>query len=134
MISKEQVFFVRQRANFQCEYCHVSEIDSGAELSIDHFISTSKGGSDALDNLIYACQRCNLYKHDYLPIKNGDLSVFNPRLNVHEEHFMQLENGILHPLSSTAELTIKLLRLNRAPLIAYRKAKTEQEELHKQLI
>lgn len=133
MISKETVLLVRQRADFQCEYCHVTEIDCGGVLTVDHFIPTSKGGTDALDNLIYACPRCNLYKHDYYPLKNTDLSVFNPRIEVYQEHFMLLESGALHPLSRTADFSIQLLRLNRVPLIAYREAKKKREELQKQL-
>lgn len=133
MISKEDVLLVRQRANFQCEYCHVTEIDCGGMLTMDHFIPTSKGGTDVLDNLVYACHRCNLYKHDYYPLKSNDLSVFNPRIEIYQEHFMLLENGVLHPLSVTADFSIKLLRLNRGPLIAYREARKKQEELQKQL-
>lgn len=133
MISREDVLLVRQRANFQCEYCHVTEIDCGGVLTVDHFIPISKGGTDAPSNLIYACPRCNLYKHNYYPLKINDLSVFNPRVEVYQEHFMLLENGTLHPLSITADFSIKLLRLNRVPLIAYREAKKKQEELQKQL-
>jgi hypothetical protein len=28
---------VRQRANFACEFCGVSEINTGGQLTIDHF-------------------------------------------------------------------------------------------------
>ena len=28
---------VRQRANFACEYCGVSETDTGDKLTVDHF-------------------------------------------------------------------------------------------------
>jgi hypothetical protein len=45
---------VRQRAGCACEFCYVREQDAGATLTIDHFQPRSKGGSDALDNLVYA--------------------------------------------------------------------------------
>ena len=48
---------VRQRANYACEYCGVSEVDSGGMLTIDHFQPKSKGGTDALRNLVYCCNR-----------------------------------------------------------------------------
>ena len=133
MISKENVLLVRQRANFQCEYCQVSETDSGGELTIDHYWPSSKGGLDDLTNLVYACPRCNLYKHDYYPSKERDLVVFNPRIEVFQEHFLMLDNGQLHPLSTIADFTIKLLRLNRSPLIAYRIEKKKQVDLQNQL-
>jgi hypothetical protein len=33
---------VRQRANFACEFCGISEIDAGGELTIDHFQPNSR--------------------------------------------------------------------------------------------
>jgi hypothetical protein len=39
----------------------------GGLLTIDHFQPRSKGGTDALENLIYACINCNQHKQDYWP-------------------------------------------------------------------
>lgn len=78
-ISKETRETVRTRANFACEYCGVTETDSGSELTIDHFHPPRKGGDDKLDNLIYCCYRCNLYKSDYFPQKPEDHQLWNPR-------------------------------------------------------
>src|SRR5262245_34847151 len=50
---------VRQRAKSACEYCGVSEADSGGQLTIDHYQPTAHGGSDDLSNLLYCCYRCN---------------------------------------------------------------------------
>jgi 5-methylcytosine-specific restriction endonuclease McrA len=58
---------VRQRAQCACEFCSVTEIDTGGMLTIDHFQSRTKAGSDELENLIYACITCNQYKQDYWP-------------------------------------------------------------------
>lgn len=56
---------VRQRANFACEFCGVTETDTGGELTVDHFCPQTKGGTDDPDNLLYSCHRCNQYKADY---------------------------------------------------------------------
>ena len=40
---------VRQRAKQACEFCGVTEMDSGGELTIDHFRPLSRGGSDNID-------------------------------------------------------------------------------------
>jgi 5-methylcytosine-specific restriction endonuclease McrA len=56
---------VRRRAGCACEFCSISEIDVGGLLTVDHFHPQSRGGSDALENLIYACVNCNQYKQDY---------------------------------------------------------------------
>jgi 5-methylcytosine-specific restriction endonuclease McrA len=53
---------VRQRAGFSCEFCAVTETDTGGRLTVDHFQPKAKGGTDALENLenlIYCCFRCN---------------------------------------------------------------------------
>lgn len=64
-ISVETRFFVRERANFACEYCGVSKIDSGGELTLDHFQPKAHSSGDDLANLLYCCIRCNQYKADY---------------------------------------------------------------------
>lgn len=75
---------IRERAGFSCEYCGVSETDSGGELTIDHFQPTSKGGSDEEDNLVYCCFRCNLYKGYYW---SENPNLFNPRKDKRDDHF-----------------------------------------------
>lgn len=53
---------VRRRAQQACEFCGVTETDTGGLLTVDHFQPTAKGGTDALGNLFYCCVRCNQYK------------------------------------------------------------------------
>ncbi len=36
---------IRQQANFACEFCGVTETDTGGELTIDHFQPRAKGGN-----------------------------------------------------------------------------------------
>ncbi|HQU85975.1 MAG TPA: HNH endonuclease signature motif containing protein, partial [Pyrinomonadaceae bacterium] len=120
--------FVRERANYSCEYCGVSETDSGGELTIDHFKPQSKNGSDEKENLVYACVRCNLYKSDYYPETETDKELWNPRFETSENHFVELPNGKLFALTDTGVFTIKLLRLNRNPLVNYRVKKQKEIE------
>lgn len=101
---------IRERAKFSCEYCEISETDSGGELTIDHFQPTSKSGGDEEENLVYCCFRYNLYKGDYWSEKSN---LFNPRKDKRDDHFWLSESGRLFSLTETAEFTIKLLRLNR---------------------
>lgn len=120
MIPHGDLLFIRQRAGYRCEYCTVSEIDCGGELTVDHFWPSSKGGQDDFENLVYACSKCNLYKHNFYPLQDGGAALFNPRIDNYDDHFIVLENGLIHPVSSKANFTIKLLRLNRKQLISYR--------------
>src|SRR3990172_3807127 len=102
-VAREQV---RQRADFTCEFCGVSETDVGGQLTVDHFQPIAKEGSADLDNLIYCCIHCNQYKADYWPQLSDDPLLWNPRSESALKHFFQLEDGRLHPRSEehTSEL------------------------------
>jgi hypothetical protein len=111
---------VRQRAHFACEYCGLREADVSGELTVDHFQPTSKGGSDALENLIYCCIWCNQRKQAYWPTATSDLPLWNPRQSPATEHFLLLETGELQPFTEIGAFTLRRLQLNRPTLIAYR--------------
>ena len=119
---------VRQRANFACEFCGVTETDAGGELTVDHYQPRAKGGDDSLENLLYCCPRCNQYKLDYWPTKPGDPLLWNPRREPASQHFLELDDGTLHPLTAAGAFTLKRLRLNRPPLVAFRLRKRRQAE------
>jgi hypothetical protein len=119
---------VRERAVHCCEFCGVSEVDTGGTLTIDHFQPASKGGSDQLDNLLYSCMPCNLYKQNYWPRKQEDIPLWNPRLEPASNHFLLLDDGNLHPLTPVGTFTINRLRLNRSQLVQYRARKQKQAE------
>jgi hypothetical protein len=126
--SFEGRLFVRQRANYACEYCGVTETDAGGELTVDHFQAKASGGTDDLGNLLYCCVRCNQYKADYWPAQPNAPTLWHPRQEPVETHLLTLADGTLHPITSTGEFTLRRLRLNRPPLIAYRLRKQNQTE------
>ena len=124
---------VKQRANYVCEYCGVSEIDVGGELTLDHYHPISKGGNDSLENLLYCCPRCNQYKLNYWPEKPEDLPLWQPRREPFHLHFAALEDGTLLPLTPIGEFTLLRLRLNRLHLIAHRRRQIQlaQDQVQK---
>ncbi|MDQ3087074.1 MAG: HNH endonuclease [Acidobacteriota bacterium] len=128
MISTETRQIVRRRANFACEFCDITETDVGGELTVDHFQPKSRKGSDNLENLIYACARCNLYKADYFPKTDAEQKLWNPRQESSDAHFLHLPSGELFALSETGKFTIYRLRLNRPQLIENRRQKQIQAE------
>lgn len=119
---------VRQRAGYACEFCGVTETDTGGELTVDHFQPQSQGGTDAFDNLIYACHRCNHYKLDYWPTDPEAPHLWNPRRELASSHFVETLDGLLQPLTATGAFTLARLRLNRPSLAAHRQRKREQAD------
>ncbi len=52
---------VLMRDAYRCRYCGNGP-NEGVKLHIDHIVPVAKGGRDALDNLVTACETCNLGK------------------------------------------------------------------------
>lgn len=117
---------MRERANFACEYCGVSESDVGGELTIDHHQPQSANGGDEPENLVYSCHRCNLYKSDYWATDAESSRLWNPRNEFSDAHFWLSNNGKIYAITETAAFTIRRLRLNREPLVKHRRRKIKE--------
>jgi len=63
-ISASLRFKVFQRCDFKCVYCGKAPPQS--ELQIDHIVPVSRGGTNAVENLVAACAECNHGKRDRL--------------------------------------------------------------------
>jgi hypothetical protein len=89
---------VRERAQYLCEYCHSSKEASAAQFAIDHILPRSLGGSDRLENLALACQRCNGYRYNFTtaidPHTQAIVPLFNPCRQSWAEHFMWTADGL----------------------------------------
>ena len=99
-ISQELRDRLRRRANYACQFCGVTETDAAGQLTIDHFQPQSKGGDNSLDNLLYSCMRCNLYKQDYWPNDDDATALWNPLREPAAKHFLELDDGRLLPLTA----------------------------------
>ena len=63
-------FNVFLRDRFSCQYC--SQHQAAHDLTFDHVIPRSRGGRTTWDNVVAACQQCNLLKGNRLP-KQADM-------------------------------------------------------------
>lgn len=67
-VSQGTVNIIRQREQEHCWYCgkDLSDAQNGffTRITVDHVVPRSKGGSDAVNNLVLSCPRCNLLKND----------------------------------------------------------------------
>ena len=62
-LTRQNIF---KRDNFECQYCGTKR-----DLTIDHVIPSSKGGSHSWTNLVTACKKCNAKKGDVSPEQAG---------------------------------------------------------------
>lgn len=116
-ISIQDRKLVRERANFLCEYCHSSEEASAAQFAIDHILPKSLGGSDSLNNLALACQRCNGYRYNFTtgidPQTQQKIPLFNPRQQIWREHFIWTADALrIIGITPTGRATCHRLDLN----------------------
>ena len=51
------------RDGYTCQYCG----DRRHDLTIDHIVPRSKGGTDSWENVVAACLKCNVKKGDRTP-------------------------------------------------------------------
>jgi hypothetical protein len=127
MISAELRRTVRTLYAFACGYCGVTETEVGAYLTIDHYQPLDAGGSDDLDNLVYACHACNLHKSNTWDL--SDPPVLHPlRIDMHL-HLHSLPGGMLQSLTPAGVRHIEALHLNRAPLVERRRMRRLMETM-----
>ena len=70
-ITRRAVF---ARDGWTCQYC-----GSRSNLTVDHVIPRSKGGSSEWDNIVASCAPCNRRKGDLLPEKANMIPKIKPR-------------------------------------------------------
>jgi len=64
-LSRDEAMKVFRRDHFKCHYCGLDgmhDFESWLILTIDHIHPHAKGGGRNMDNLVTACQPCNLLK------------------------------------------------------------------------
>jgi HNH endonuclease len=107
---------VAERAYHVCEYCLVHEADLFHGCEVDHIISVKHKGKTELENLAYACFRCNRHKGSDLgslaPATGKLTRFFNPRSDSWPVHF-SLDGGRIEPLTDIGEVTVQMFDLNR---------------------
>lgn len=79
----------------RCGYCGVHETSVGGELEMDHFHPLVAGGSDEIENLVYACTACNRFKGDYAsaPDAPESLRLLHPRRDDLSAHIEETAHG-----------------------------------------
>jgi len=108
--------FVRRRAKHRCEYCLLRQEHSGSPHQIEHIVARQHGGSDRLDNLALACDRCNLKKGPNLsgldPV--GDTRAFVSSKTRRLGRTLSVSGAYIEGLTPTGRATVQVLDMNDA--------------------
>ncbi len=106
---------IRQQAGHRCEYCLIHEHFTIKRHEIDHIYAEKHGGESIEDNLCLSCVDCNRHKGSDLasidPETGQIVPLFHPRNDKWIRHF-RYENGLIHPLTATGRVTVRLLQFN----------------------
>jgi hypothetical protein len=106
---------VIERAGNRCEYCLLRAEVAFFPHEVDHVIAEKHGGATEIDNLAFACWRCNRHKGSDLtsfdPETRQLSTLFNPRTQVWAEHFAY-EGEMIVGLTPEGRTTVNLLQLN----------------------
>lgn len=82
---------VIERAGNCCEYCLLPAEVAFFPHEVDHVVAEKHGGATDINNLAFACWRCNRHKGSDLtsfdPQTRQLSPLFNPRMQVWAEHF-----------------------------------------------
>lgn len=124
---------VRRAYDFACGYCGVREDDVGSELELDHFQPRSLGGGGELENLVYCCTTCNRFKGDFWTISTEEKRLLHPQHDDVGLHLRTDSDGLLTALTETGKFHLMRLHLNRPPLVALRRARTQNDRLYREL-
>jgi hypothetical protein len=110
---------LRQRYQFRCGYCGTSEVEAGAELTVDHFHPRSRGGLHEPNNWVYCCHACNEFKGN-LWRPDSPQRILHPLRDNLAQHIIEQPDGTLMGLTETGRFHVQRLHLNRVPLVARR--------------
>jgi hypothetical protein len=125
---------VRARFTRACGYCGVREEHAGATLTVDHHQPRVRGGSDENANLVYACPRCNEHKGTYWHEEDPPhVRLLHPGRDDLDVHLREEESGELRGITADGAFFIARLKLNRAPLVAYRLHLRDNQRLRREI-
>lgn len=117
---------VAQRAQHLCEYCKSPKAYSPSPFDTEHIFPVSLGGETRFENLAYACNGCNGHKYNRThardPIDGDLVSLFNPRSEKWQEHFVWDTKGVsVIGITPSGRATVEALKLNRVEIVNLRK-------------
>jgi len=148
-LSRDIKVSLRKLFKNKCAYCESPISEAIGIGDIDHFRPKSNARGFDKDfskdhywwltyewkNLYYSCPNCNRYKSTWFPVEGArpkpltlidkiqneeQALLIDPCLDRPEDHLVYNENGYVNYLSHKGNVTIEILKLNRAELVKQR--------------
>lgn len=80
---------IMKRDRHTCQYCGTK-----SDLTLDHVLPRSRGGEDSWENLVTACNKCNVKKGNRTPDEASMPLDVEPYRPVHITFFQNLLGGV----------------------------------------
>ncbi|MEX0647294.1 MAG: HNH endonuclease [Balneolaceae bacterium] len=80
---------IMKRDRHTCQYCGVK-----SDLTLDHVMPRSRGGRDSWENLVTACNKCNVKKGSRTPTEASMPLRVKPYRPIHITFFQNLLGGV----------------------------------------
>ena len=117
---------VRARSGRRCEYGGLPDVlPHTLRFHLEHVVARSHGGATSLENLAWACQRCNERKGPNLTGVDPDtlavVRLFHPREDRWAEHF-EVADWKIRGLTDRGRATVWLLEMNADERVRWRAA------------
>ncbi len=78
-----------KRDRYTCQYC-----SKKTDLTIDHVLPRSRGGKDSWENLVTACNKCNVQKGNRTPDEAKMPLRVKPYRPIHITFFQNIMGGV----------------------------------------
>jgi hypothetical protein len=111
-IRQEKRLAIYLRDGLACAYCGAS-VETGAQLSLDHILPHSLGGSNKETNLVTCCTRCNSSRG------NRDMEAFAAATAGYINHGVTAGEIIAH-VQDCAQRSLKVAKEEAKTMIARR--------------
>lgn len=95
-MSREDAMKVFKRDHYTCQYCGLDglhKFENWLVLTVDHVHPHARGGGRHMENLVTACQPCNLLKgkHEYATFEAAKAHVLARREKWHQTFQAQVK-------------------------------------------
>lgn len=116
----------------KCAYCD-SKIGISSHANVEHFYPKSLYPEKTfdIDNLLIACQICNVSKAGNFPLdSDGNPQLLSPRTDKFKDHIELISDGTFCGVTERGRVTIDTLNLNRPELVERRRYELLEREYY----